>query len=99
VVGDVTHVWHLFVIRTKDRDALKMHLAEKGIQTAINYRTALPFLKAYEYLHPAPDEFKKAGNHQDEILSLPIFAELKKEQLHFVCKSISDFFTGDFTYT
>ena len=38
------HVWHLFVIRTKHRDALKAYLAENGIQTMINYPVALLFL-------------------------------------------------------
>ncbi|HEV3410699.1 MAG TPA: DegT/DnrJ/EryC1/StrS family aminotransferase, partial [Chthoniobacterales bacterium] len=44
------HVYHLYVIRTEERDALKKHLADAGIATVLNYPRALPFYPAYDYL-------------------------------------------------
>ena len=50
VGSDREHVYHLYVIRHPQRDALVAHLKESGIQTLINYPTALPFLPAYQHL-------------------------------------------------
>src|SRR6516164_8258000 len=47
VAGDRTHVYHLYTIRHPRRDELVKHLAAHGVQTAVNYPTALPFLEAY----------------------------------------------------
>ncbi len=44
VAPDRDHVYHLYVIRTEKRDALKKHLADAGIATVLNYPKALPFL-------------------------------------------------------
>jgi dTDP-4-amino-4,6-dideoxygalactose transaminase len=50
VASDREHVYHLYVIRHPQRDALVAHLKKSGIQTVINYPTALPFLPAYQHL-------------------------------------------------
>lgn len=86
------HVWHLFVIRTKRRDALKKYLAQSGIQTVINYPVALPFLKAYEYQKNQATDFPTALRHQDEILSLPIYPEMTTEMVNTVSSAISNAF-------
>ena len=88
----VSHVWHLFVIRTKHRDALKAHLANNNIQTVINYPVALPFLDAYAYQGNRAGDFPRAYEHQSEILSLPIFPEMTAEQIGYVVAKISSFF-------
>lgn len=87
-----SHVWHLFVIRTKHRDALKAHLAENGIQTVINYPVALPFLEAYAHQNNAIEEFPTAYGHQSDILSLPIFPDMTGEQLTHVVQGVTSFF-------
>ncbi len=86
------HTFHLYVIKTKMRNALKQHLESLNIQTAIHYPTALPNLKAYEYLNYSKDDFPIASAHQNEILSLPMFPELTKEQISYVCDGIRSFF-------
>lgn len=87
-----SHVWHLFVIRTKQRDALKAHLAENGIQTVINYPVALPFLEAYAHQNNAIEDFPTAYGHQSDILSLPIFPDMTGEQITHVVNGVTSFF-------
>ena len=70
------HVFHLFVIRSKDRNKVQKHLHENGISTGIHYPTALPFLEAYSYLGHTPDDFPVAYDYSKKILSLPIYPEL-----------------------
>ena len=88
----VSHVWHLFVIRTKQRDALKAHLAENDIQTVINYPVALPFLEAYAHQNNTIEDFPTAYSHQSDILSLPIFPEMTPEQITHVVNGVTSFF-------
>lgn len=86
------HVYHLYVIRTARRDALKKHLAEQGIETVLNYPKALPFYPAYSHLGHKPEDFPHAYSHQQTILSLPIFPEMTDAQMSHVVASIRSFF-------
>jgi dTDP-4-amino-4,6-dideoxygalactose transaminase len=91
-VGDGrTHVYHLYVIRTEHRDALREHLSRLGIGTMLNYPKALPFYPAYAHLGHTPADFPNAFADQQSILSLPIFPELSQEELDFVCGAIRSF--------
>lgn len=74
------HVFHLYVIRSQERDALMKRLEEKNIGTAIHYPTALPFLTCYEDRGYTKEDFPVAYQVTQEILSLPMYAELTKEQ-------------------
>lgn len=85
------HTFHLYVIRTKKRDALQKYLKGNGIETAIHYPTALPNMEAYSYLRCKPEDFATASTYQNEILSLPMYPELVSEQIFYVCQAISDF--------
>ncbi len=92
---DRDHVYHLYVIRTERRDALKKHLGDAGIATVLNYPKALPFYPAYAYLGHKPQDFPVAYAHQSRILSLPIYPELSDEMLGYVTEAIKGFFAGD----
>lgn len=85
------HVWHLFVVRHESRDALAKHLFAAGIQTVVNYPTALPFLPAYARLGHTPEQFPNAHRHQSRILSLPIFPEMTREHMAAVVAAIEGF--------
>ena len=87
---DVKHVYHLYVIRVKNRDRVKELLAEKGISTGIHYPTPLPFLKAYSYLGHRPVDFPVAYSIKAEILSLPVHGDLTNEQVEYVIASLKD---------
>ena len=86
------HVYHLYVIRTERRDALKQFLAEAGIGTVLNYPKALPFYPAYAYLGHKPADFPAAFANQSRILSLPIYPEISNEMIEYVAAQIKKFF-------
>jgi dTDP-4-amino-4,6-dideoxygalactose transaminase len=86
------HVYHLYVIRTEKRDALKKHLAGAGIPTVLNYPKALPFYPAYAYLGHVPKDFPAAYANQSRILSLPIYPEMTGEMIAFVAAEMRRFF-------
>ena len=86
------HVYHLYVIRTENRDVLREHLSQAGVSTVLNYPKALPFFPAYAYLSHVPKDFPVAYFNQSRILSLPIFPEMTKEMIAGVVDSIRDFF-------
>lgn len=88
------HVYHLYVIRSGRRDALKKHLADSGVSTVLNYPKALPFYPAYSYLNHKPSDFPVAHANQSLILSLPIYPEITDPMLRCVTDSISSFFRG-----
>lgn len=86
-----THVYHLYVIRSERRDALREHLKARGIATVLNYPKALPFYPAYDYLGHKPDDFPNAHANQQRILSLPIFPEMTEEQQRHVTGALTEF--------
>ncbi len=89
------HVWHLYVVQHDRRDALAKHLADRGIQTAVNYPVALPFLPAYSRLGHRTSDFPVAYHHQSRILSLPIFPEISAAQMQTVAEAIRSFRVSD----
>lgn len=84
-------VWHLYVVQHEQRDALANHLAGRGVQTALNYPVALPFLPAYARFGHSPADFPVAHRHQSRILSLPIFPEMTPAQIAAVADALGSF--------
>ena len=80
IAPDRTHVYHLYTIRHPRRDELVKHLNAHGVQTAVNYPTALPFLAAYGRFKHRPEQFPNAHADQGRIVSLPMFAEITRAQ-------------------
>ena len=85
------HTFHLYVIRSSRRNDLQKFLKENGIDTAIHYPLALPFLPAYNYLNHTQSEFPVAAKFQNEILSLPMSPELSREMMDYVAQKINEF--------
>ncbi len=85
------HVWHLYVIKSEQRDRLREYLSENGIPTVINYPTALPFLPAYRRFGHEPEDFPNAFADQSRILSLPIYPELEDENIDIISQAIHNF--------
>jgi dTDP-4-amino-4,6-dideoxygalactose transaminase len=84
------HIYHLYVVRSAKRDALQAHLVSRGIQTAIHYPTALPFMKAYARFGFKPSDFPMAHAAQGEILSLPMFPDLTDAQIDLVAAAVAE---------
>jgi dTDP-4-amino-4,6-dideoxygalactose transaminase len=90
VIPDARHVYHLYVIRIKEREKVREKLAAKGIATGIHYPIPLPFLKAYKHLGYDPSDFPIAYSLKDEILSLPIHGDMTDEQVVYVIENLND---------
>jgi dTDP-4-amino-4,6-dideoxygalactose transaminase len=91
VASDREHVYHLYVIRSEKRDALRKHLTDAGIATVLNYPKALPFYPAYAHLGHVPEDFPVAYANQSRILSLPIYPEMSEEMVAYVAERIRNF--------
>jgi dTDP-4-amino-4,6-dideoxygalactose transaminase len=82
------HVYHLFVIRSKNREKLIELLDEKSISWGIHYPNALPFLDPYSYKKHKHEDFAISGSMTKEILSIPIYPEISEEQLDLICNQL-----------
>jgi dTDP-4-amino-4,6-dideoxygalactose transaminase len=83
--------WHLYVVRSPRRDALKAHLASLGIGTIIHYPTPPHRQPAYADAGYAPDAFPLASAIAREVLSLPLGPHLLPEQQDAVIEAIHSF--------
>lgn len=85
-------VWHLFVVRTRQRDALQKHLAAREVGTQIHYPVPPHLSKAYASAGWKRGDFPQAETLADEVLSLPIGPHVTAAQVDFVCDSVRAFF-------
>ena len=86
------HTFHLFVVRTLQRDGLRQFLEFHDIETMVHYPQALPFLPAFQPRRYSESDFPLAAQLQKEVLSLPVYPELTDEQVDWVCTCIKNFF-------
>ena len=84
------HVFHLFVIQTDHRNALKAHLAERNIGTQIHYPKPLTEIGIFE----VSGEYPVAAAMANRILSLPMYPELTFEQVSYVVEAIKGFLSN-----
>ncbi len=87
------HVYHLYVLRVPNRDALVRHLAARGVQTGIHYPIPIHLQPAYSDLGYGRGSFPVTERLADEILSLPMYPELSSEQLQEVTTSVAEFWS------
>ncbi len=83
------HVFHLYVIQASERKKLQDKLTVAGIETAIHYPVALPFLECYSPYAFKSTDFPVAHYAQSKILSIPMFAELRQDQLEMVANALT----------
>jgi dTDP-3-amino-3,4,6-trideoxy-alpha-D-glucose transaminase len=69
-------VYHQFTVRTPRRDALRRHLAERGVETLVHYPAALHELTVLQGRARVPEPPLRAARAVRELLSLPIYPEL-----------------------
>lgn len=83
---------HLYVIRTKKRDALRTYLLRHGIATGIHYELPLHLQSAFQWLGYRRGEFPQAERATQEICSLPLHPFLREDQVEAVAQAIRRFF-------
>lgn len=84
-----SHVWHLFVIRTKNRESLKEYLDQKGIGTMIHYPVAPHKQKAYKELNK--HKYPLTENIHKTVLTLPLNPFMTEEQVEEVIKAVNSY--------
>jgi len=86
------HVYHLYVVRTKQRDQLLDYLKSRGIGAGIHYPIPLHRQPAFLKLNYGSIQLPITEQIANEVLSLPLYPELKDEQIHYVASTIQEFF-------
>jgi len=89
---DVESVYHLFVILVDQRDALQSFLADKGVATGLHYPLPLHLQEAYRSLGYKQGDLPVTESVAQRLLSLPMYPELKAEQIQFVADCIKEFY-------
>jgi dTDP-4-amino-4,6-dideoxygalactose transaminase len=89
-----TPVWHLYVVRTGRREALRDFLAERGIATGRHYPEPAHLSAAYAWIAEGRGSFPVAEALADELLSLPVYPGISDEQLELVASGVRAFFAG-----
>jgi dTDP-4-amino-4,6-dideoxygalactose transaminase len=89
-----THIYHLFIVETAERDALRGFLTDRGIQTGIHYPTPIHLQEAYDDLGLGPGAFPHAERLAKDSLSLPMYPELTEQQIRSVVEAIREFFAS-----
>jgi dTDP-4-amino-4,6-dideoxygalactose transaminase len=84
-------VYHLYVVRTDDRDGLMAHLKEQGIGTGIHYPIPLHLQKAYASLNYRRGDLPVAEKIAEQIVSLPMYPQLTADQQVRVVEEILSF--------
>lgn len=90
-VPGTRHIWHQYVIRTNRRDQLRDFLAARKIGSEIYYPVPLHLQKALQHVGYQEGSFPEAERAAREVLALPIFPELRKEEQQTVVNAIAEF--------
>jgi dTDP-4-amino-4,6-dideoxygalactose transaminase len=91
---DSTHIYHLFIVETRHRDALAAHLTAADIQNGIHYPIPVHLQQAYQNLGYRAGAFPHSERLAGCMLSLPMFPELSEAQIERIANEIKSFFAG-----
>src|SRR5262249_10014324 len=91
-VGHGDHVFHLYVVRSKERDRLRDYMRRAGIETGLHYPVPLHAQPALTRLVNHAPSFPIADRYAPECLSLPLFVGMTEAQVDRVCETIRDFY-------
>jgi dTDP-4-amino-4,6-dideoxygalactose transaminase len=87
-----SHIFHLYVVRSRSRGALLDYLTREGVGALIHYPKPIHLHGAYEHLGYKPGAFPVSEQLANEILSLPMFPEITEDQIAYVAGKIRGFF-------
>lgn len=89
------HVWHLFVVRTENRDEFQKYLNDNGIGTTIHYPIPMHMQGAYEDLKISKGTLLLAEKIADEVISLPVWYGMKDEEVQYVIDVVNRWVIGN----
>jgi dTDP-4-amino-4,6-dideoxygalactose transaminase len=84
------HVYHIYSVRVQDRDGVLERMAARGVSCAVHYPVPIHLQKAYGFLGCRPGSFPVAERCAREFLSLPMYPELRPEQIEFVVSTLKE---------
>ncbi len=82
------HVYHIYAVRTKDRDCLQEDLLHEGVQSGLHYPIPVHLQKAHADLGYANGDFPVSERAAREVLSLPIYPEMTSDQIEYVAAAV-----------
>ncbi|NOW89448.1 dTDP-4-amino-4,6-dideoxygalactose transaminase [Clostridium beijerinckii] len=85
------HVWHLFVVRTEERDKFEKYLNNNGIGTTIHYPIPMHLQGAYKDLDIKTGCLPIAEKLSKEVISLPIWCGMKEEEINYIIKILNEY--------
>lgn len=91
VQKDSKHVWHLFVVRTSERNKFQKYLEDRGILSQIHYPIPPHLLGAYKKLGYKKGDFPITESYSETILSLPLYNGMKDEEVEYVVQVINEY--------
>ena len=83
-------VYHLFTPWVKNRDAVRVELARRGVQTAAHYPVPVHLQRAYAHLGHKPGSLPHTEKACAEVLSMPLFPEMSHEQVQFAADTLAE---------
>lgn len=86
----MTHVYHLYVVRVRDRDRVRRELGEIGIQTGIHYAVPLHLEPAFAALGYSAGDFPVAERAAESVISLPMYPYIDDDEVARVCESLAE---------
>jgi dTDP-4-amino-4,6-dideoxygalactose transaminase len=94
VFSDRSHIYHQYVIRCRERDALREFLKERGVDTQIYYPVSLHEQECFRWLGYRGEDMPESVAASRQTLALPIYPELSEQQKRHVAASIAAFYKG-----
>ena len=85
------HVYHLYVIQTDDREALKEFLGKRGLETGLHYPVPLHMQEAYASLGYRKGDFPVTERACERILSLPMYPDMSMEAADYVSHAVMEY--------
>lgn len=85
------HVWHIFSIRTENRDDLKEYLKDKGIETNIHYPIPIHMQNAYFELGISEEDLPIAAEISKTQISIPLYYKMRDEEIEYVIDKINEY--------
>lgn len=85
------HVYHLYVIRTPNREGLQEFLKQNEIDTLIHYPLPIHLQEAYKNLNHKPGDFPRTEEFAKEIVSLPLHPQMTKNDVEYVCDKVIEY--------
>jgi dTDP-3-amino-3,4,6-trideoxy-alpha-D-glucose transaminase len=89
--AEADHVYHLFVVRTDERDALRAHLSQWGVASAVHYPTPIHLTEAYAHLGLGHGSLPVSERLADRICSLPLYPGMTEPELERISAAVSSF--------